>query len=135
MPTPEVEEFARLLVTHVRDQAIASCDIGLRPGARNVTALRWRKAIESLTHQDFAREIIPDCVDEAIFYLLHAIDEGLLQVRFVASNGEAVDLTKEGRSEMAGWYAGTGGWVAAHSKERFNDDLSDLDGYTGPEAP
>ncbi len=134
MPTPEVEEFARLLVSHVRDEAIASCDINLRPSGRSTTALRWRKAIESRTQQDFAREIIPDCVDEAIFYLLHAIDEGLLPLRFVASNGETTDLTKEGRSEMAGWYAGTGGWVAAHSKERFNDDLSDLDSYTGPES-
>ena len=134
MPTPGIEEFARLLMTVVRDEAIGSCDRDLSPSARGVVAIRWRKSMERGSHEEFAREIIPDCVDDAIFYLLHAIDEGILQLSFTASNGKTVDLTKEGDSEMAGWFAGYA-WKERYSKQRFNDDLSHPDRYTGPETP
>jgi len=75
---------------------------------------------------EFARHIIPDCVDEALFYLLRAVDEGLIRISFSASSGKTVDLTIDGESETAGWFAGTDGWKEAYSKQRFNDDFADL---------
>lgn len=132
MPIPEVEEFAKLLLKHVRDEAISSCDRLLDPAARNAIAERWRVKMESGSCRDFAKEIIPDCVDEAIFYLLHAIDEGTLQISFTANNGATINLTVDGQSEMAGWFSGTNGWKEAYSRERFNDDLADLKDYFGP---
>ncbi|HEX4143487.1 MAG TPA: hypothetical protein VHY91_08045 [Pirellulales bacterium] len=125
MPKPEVEEFAKLLLTCVRDEAISSCDRLLRPAARSVIALRWHNKMATAGCEEFVREIIPDCVDEAIFFLLHAVDEGLLRLSFAASNGTTVDLMADGESEMAGWFA-SGDWKKAYSEERFNDDLSDL---------
>ena len=71
--------------------------------------------------------LIPDIVDDTIFHLLHAIDQGVLRLSFTASNGKTVNLPEDGLSELAGWYMGTNdGWRGTYSKERFVDDFSDL---------
>jgi hypothetical protein len=126
--TPEIEEFAKRLVEFVRDASIRSNDVGLRPTAVGPVAVRWKRAAAENAPTEFARVIIPDVVDDTVFYLLHAIDEGALPLTFTAPNGTAVDLTKGGRSELAGWYMGSGGWRAMYSKERFIDDFADLRG-------
>jgi dipeptidyl aminopeptidase/acylaminoacyl peptidase len=36
------------------------------------------------------------------------------------------DLTKDGASELGGWYMGSEGWRATYSKERYIDDFADL---------
>ncbi len=131
MPSFEVEEFAKLLVENVRDEAIADCEVGLDPSARSLSALRWRRAMENGTPETFAKEIIPDCVDEAIFFLLRAIDEGRLRLLFVTNEGKSVDLAKEGCGEMAGWYVGTDGWKMSYSKQRSNDAFTDIGDDTG----
>jgi hypothetical protein len=75
---------------------------------------------------DLAQMLIPDCVDEAIFSLLTAIDDGSISVAFRTSGGALIDLTESGRGELAGWYVGSDGWRGAYSKERFNDDAADV---------
>jgi hypothetical protein len=126
MAAPEVEEFARLLIAHVRDRAVAECDMALDANSSDVMALRWRQKLQTGGVGDFVAEIIPDCVDDTLFYLLNAIDQGLLKISFTAASGKTVDLTEIGESEMSGWYMATKGWRAAYSKERFNDDFADL---------
>jgi hypothetical protein len=128
MPNPEIEEFARILIENVRDAAIRSCDMRFRTSALSVTAKRWKDAASGSTPEDFAKEIIPDIVDETLFQFLHSIDEGLLKISFSASNGKIVDLNTDGLSELAGWYAGTD-WRAAYAKERFVDDNADLQDF------
>ena len=119
---PELEEFARMLVQHVRDCAIKSLDMALRHDVEEPVAKRWRAAgVEK------ADVVIPDVVDESVFCLLNAIDQGLLHLVFVSSDGTKVDLTEEGLGELGGWYMGSGGWRAMHSQERFSDDAKDLD--------
>jgi hypothetical protein len=127
MATPEVEEFAKLLMTHVRDMAISTSDMSLDPDANGPTAKRWRLKMQAGQIQGLLSEMIPDCVDNALFYLLYAIDEGLLRISFTGSSGRTVDLTEAGESEMAGWYMATDGWRHAHSKERFVDDLRETE--------
>jgi hypothetical protein len=126
--TPEIEEFAKRLVEFVRDASIRSNDVGLRPTAVGPVAERWKKAARDQAPTEYARVLIPDVVDDTVFYLLHAIDEGVLPLAFTASNGRVVDLTTEGRSELAGWYMGSDGWRGMYSNERFVDDFSDLRG-------
>jgi len=127
MPSPEIEEFARILVRQVRDLSVQCADIELRPTTMSVSAKRWR---ESAAGEQGARPdpnvVIPDCIDYTIFYLLHAIDEGLLHLKFVSSSGKEVDLTEEGLGELAGWYAGVE-WIKMYSQERFVDDFADID--------
>ena len=122
MPDQEVEEFAKLLVQEVRDSAIRSCEVLLRPNAAGPTAKRWKEAAAG-NSESFAKTIIPDVVDDTIFELLRAIDEGHLKLSFTDSSGNQVDLCANG--ELAGWYAG-GDWPMQYSKERFTDDFSDL---------
>jgi hypothetical protein len=126
--TPEIEEFAKAVVQLVRDASIQSNDMGLRSTAVSPVAKRWAKAASEEAPIDFARVVIPDIVDDTIFYLLQAIDEGSLRLAYTASNGKVVDLTAQGLGELSGWYAGSGGWRAMYSKERFVDDFSDLGG-------
>jgi hypothetical protein len=59
-----------------------------------------------------------------MFWLLHAIDDGLLRIKYVTADGKEIDLGREG--ELAGWYMGSDGWRAMYSKERFVDDFADL---------
>jgi acyl-CoA reductase-like NAD-dependent aldehyde dehydrogenase len=124
MPSPEVEEFATLLMHRVRDAAIRVSDRTLQEN--HAVAKRWRAAMEE-SGEATASVMIPDCVDETIYNLLRAIDEGALQVRFVASSGEVVDLSEEGKSELAGWFMGSEGWRRQFSQERFVDDFADLE--------
>jgi len=122
MPTPEIEEFARTLVQQVRDAAIRNCDALLEPQAGSPVARRWK----SLAESSDLRTVIPDAVDEAVFGVLQAIDQGLLRLKYVSSSGREVDLTEEGQGELSGWYMGSGGWRAMYSAERFVDDFADL---------
>ena len=124
--TPEIEEFAKTLVERVRDASIQSNDRALLPTARYALAKRWAKAASQEAPEDFARVVIPDIVDNTIFYLLQAIDQGSLKLAYTASKGRVVDLTEQGLGELSGWFAGSDGWREMYSKERFVDDLSDL---------
>lgn len=125
MPTLEIEEFAKTLVQQVRDAAIRNCDALLRPQAGSPVARRW-KGLPAGTSD--LRSVIPDAVDEAIFGVLQAIDQGVLRLKYVSSSGREVDLTEEGQGELSGWYMGSGGWRAMYSAERFVDDFADIGG-------
>jgi hypothetical protein len=124
--SPEIEEFAKLLMERVRDASIQSNDRVLLPTAQHALAKRWARAARDQSPVDFARVLIPDVVDDTIFYLLQAIDDGSLRLAYTASNGTTVDLTQQGLSELAGWFAGSDGWREMYSKERFVDDLGDV---------
>jgi hypothetical protein len=124
MLNPEIEEFARILVHQIRDAAVRNCDSLLRPDARSPVAMRWRDADRRGT---LPQAMIPDAIDETVFCLLQAIDQGILRVKFVTNTGKEVDLTQEGLGELSGWYMGSGGWRAMYSQERLVDDFADLE--------
>ena len=113
------------VVRHVRDVAIQSCDMQLLPHSQTPVAKRWRRAAIPFDGKVPPHVLIPDCVDEAIFAFLRAIDQGLLRLSFTTESGETVDLTKDGRGELAARYMSNGGWRAKYSKERFFDDSTD----------
>jgi hypothetical protein len=126
MPNAELEEFARILVQQVRDGAVQTADIILRPDVRIIIAQRWRQAAAGGSLEAIAGVLIPDIVDCAIAELLRAIDQELLQLTFRAANGKTVDLTKDGLGELEGWYMGSEGWRSEYSHQRFVDDFTDL---------
>ena len=121
----EIEEFAAALVANIRDAAVRSCDAILQPNANSPVAARWRKAagVGGAVPPDV---VIPDCVDEVVFHLLNAIDQGVIRLSFQSSTGTVVDLGEEWLGELAGWYMCSGGWRSRYSKERFVDDFADL---------
>jgi len=126
MITDEIQEFARLLVQNVRDSAIKSCDMQLQPNANSPIAKRWREAKINSKIDNLPEMMIPDCVDETVFYLLQAIDQGILDLSFKSVSGKVVNLSKEGLGELSGWYMGSGGWRSEHSEQRYIDDFADL---------
>ncbi|MCA9242677.1 MAG: hypothetical protein KDA32_01885 [Phycisphaerales bacterium] len=93
--------------------------------ATHVIADRWREAIANRRAEELVGILIPDIVDQTIFALLHAIDDGALSLSFSASNGATVDLNAEGLGELSGWYIGSEGWREKYSSERFVDDFAD----------
>lgn len=122
--TPEIEEFAKILVEWVRDAAIRSCDTMFQ--SKGPTGKRWTEAaVASGSPESFSKVLIPDIVDSTIAHLLGAIDQEVLRLSFTASNGNTVDLTTES-GELSGWYGGGDGWCDKFSKERFIDDFADL---------
>lgn len=125
--TAALDEFARTLVRQVRDAAIRSCDRQLDPAAQSPIATRWAEAF-SAGPTEAVRTAIPDCIDETIFWLLQAIDQGILRLSYTDEAGDVVDLNELGLGELSGWYMGSGGWRAQHSEQRFVDDFADLDG-------
>lgn len=119
MSNKAVEEFARLLVEQVRDRSIRNCDLNLRVDAKSTTAKRWRDA--GVVDGPAVNTLIPECVDAAIYFLLAAVDDGVLRLRFEASDGTVIDLGEDGLGELAGWFIGADGWREAYSAQRKPD--------------
>jgi hypothetical protein len=124
MPVPPIEEFGKLLVQQVRDQAIRACDQEVSATSRSPVAVRWREAMGDRVDPEVLRTVIPDCVDETVFWLLQAIDQGVLRLSYTDAAGNQVDLAEAGLGELAGWYSGS--WRFTHSEERSVDDFGDL---------
>lgn len=122
MPRRAIEELGILLVRHVRDVAIRSCDAQLVPDCDTPMAKRWRREAIPFGGRIPPDVLIPDCVDMTIVAFLRAIDQGLLRLSFTAENGDVVDLVKDGQGELASQYLGREGWRAQFSKERFFED-------------
>ncbi len=120
--TAEIEEFAKLLVEWVRDAAIRSNDSVF--GGTHAIAKRWKEAAANIGSPDeFAKVIIPDIVDSTIAHLLGAIDQEVLRLSYMASNGKSVDLVTA-TDGLTGLYGAE--WCEKYTKERYIDDLADL---------
>lgn len=128
MLNSEIEEFAEIFVQKVRDHSIRSLDSQQMPISNSPIAKRWRQSNQNEQGRSSLQQVmIPDCVDDALFHLLNAIDSGELKLLFVSKSGKVVDLSNAGLGELAGWYMGSSeGWRAKFSKERFVDDFEDL---------
>jgi hypothetical protein len=122
MHKPEIEEFAAALVRLVRDAAISASDANLMPQANSPIAKRWRN---TGVKADTARTVIADTVDEVMFQLLDAIDNGRIRMKYLSQSGKEIDLTKDGLSELAGSYGASGGWCTKYSSQRTYDDCAD----------
>jgi hypothetical protein len=116
-----IEPFAEALVRFVRDRAIQNCCARLNPNSKSPVAKIWNKLISEGDLTQALGSIIIDCIDETIFYLLYAIDEGGLRLTYDAPNGQKVDLTEKGLGELAGWYVGSESWRHQYSKEKVNN--------------
>ncbi len=121
MSNSDVEKFAKLLVEQVRDAAISSLDINLRPEAHSLTARRWRAA--GVAKDSKSEVLIPDSVDAAIYFLLKAIDDGALHIKLVDPSGKEIDLLEDGAGELAGWYIGPEGWRDQYSTQQLVDSI------------
>jgi hypothetical protein len=124
MNTQDLDEFANVLIKHVRDNAIKNCDNILEDNSTDV-GKRWNEALTG-DPKILVKTLIADVVDESIATLLYSIDQGLLKMSFETSTKNQINLSSDGMGELCGWYMGSGGWRARFSRERFEDDFKDL---------
>src|SRR2546430_1006618 len=93
----------------VRDRAISEADRLACGEIRGPSGERWRALIAESSPQEVLRELIPEIVDQTLFQLLDAIDNGALPLVWRAEDGSETSLQDLGSSEMAGWLVG-GDW-------------------------
>jgi hypothetical protein len=118
-----VDEFARLVMRFVRDEAVRRADALFTNNAR--TGQRWREIVATAKPEAAIREVIPDIVDAAVDCLLDAIDQELLPLYFRLGEGEPVELCGANDTPMLAWYRGdSDSWLARFAKERYHDDLA-----------
>jgi hypothetical protein len=123
MPNARLEEFGKILVEWVRDNAIRSSDRRFGSDGATVVAKRWREASRNGATEEFVKVLIPDVVDDTIFYILQAIDQGVLKLSFRGPGGRVVNLANEGLGKLARTYMTD--WRVMYTKERYADDFSD----------
>ena len=119
-------EFVKNLIKNVRDTTIKSCDSQLAEGANSSIAKRWRELIDSNNIAELQKAMIVDCIDDALFHLLDAIDNNQLRLAYITDKNENIVLSEKGLGEMAGSYA-SNDWNDQFSEERVPDNFSDLD--------
>jgi hypothetical protein len=122
----ELERFAEQLMRLVRDRAISECDRLAAGAVAGPDGERWRSLLTSEEARRAVDGLIPDIVDQALFELLNALDNGELPLAWRSIEGDALGLDQLGRREMAGWLIGSPGWRHEHSSQRFHDPQAHL---------
>ncbi len=121
MTADSTERFGRLLVELVRDKAIRNCRARIQSGTKSAIGKAWANAISSRNPESITDTVVIDCVDDAVFFLLNAIDDGTLPISLREADGNSANLTEEGHGELAGWYMGSDNWRERYSTEPFNN--------------
>jgi hypothetical protein len=121
----ELRRFAQVLMRQVRDRAIGECDRLAQGSVRGPSGKRWQEVIARESPEATLLELIPEIVDQTLFQLLDAIDNGAFPLHWQGEDGSIEYLRDLGGDEMAGWLAG-GDWPRDYSNERRHDYFSDL---------
>lgn len=123
----DLDGFARRLVRLVRDPSIREFDLAIDGRKRGLAGERWRHLESSPDLREALRAAMPEVVDEVIFRLLMAIDNGELPLAVEDGDGQFADLGELGKHELAGSYLPPGGWVVAYAEQRYVDPLAGVD--------
>jgi hypothetical protein len=122
----ELDRFAAALMGRVRDRAIYECDRLASGTMVGPSAVCWRELFEGDARQA-VESLIPEIVDQVLFELLNAADNGELTLGWRGEDGVFVPLDELGLGEMAGCLMGSEeSWRARFSAERFHDPLAGL---------
>ena len=124
--TRELQRFGKLLMRLVRDRAIAACDRLASGEMVGPDGERWRTVLSTTDAREAVMNLIPDVVDQTLFELLNAVDNGEFPLAWRQSDGSLVGLDHLGLGEMAGWLMGSPGWRHQYSSQRFFDPLQHI---------
>lgn len=118
----ELHRFAEMLMRLVRDPSIDECDALASRRMFGPTGERWRNVLADRHAHEAMTQLIPDVVDQVLFKLLHALDQGDMPLAWMREDGTCVDLYDLGRSEMAGSLVGSDPdcWRARYSSRRWS---------------
>ncbi|HET9768626.1 MAG TPA: hypothetical protein VFS60_17400 [Thermoanaerobaculia bacterium] len=124
--TQELNRFAKALMRLVRDPAIEGADLLISARMEGPDGERWRHLVTSDDVHRALIALIPEVVDQTLFELLNAVDNGELPIEWRASDGSPTSLRDLGLGEMAGWLMASPGWRHEYSSQRFFDPFADL---------
>jgi hypothetical protein len=124
----DLRQFAELVMRLVRDRAIVACDSLAAGRVRGARGEYWQALTPDPASRALAEALIPEVVDEVLFQLLDALDNGQLPVAWRSTeDGSWIPLEDLGQGEMAGWLTmGQGGWPDSFSGQRHVDHLAGL---------
>ncbi len=133
MNEEKLNEFAKKIVNNIRDQAIEECDANLSfTNLDNPITKRWYDAMQKGDFKEFAKNIIADAVDSALFHVLHSVDYEDFDIAYKIDDVK-YELGKEYSGELAGYYMGS--WVQEFSQQRYYNDLPNYDNIFDDEDP
>ena len=119
----ELDRFAATLMRRVRDRAVHECDRLASGTAVGPSAEYWRDLLDDRARR-IVTMLVPSIVDQVLFELLDAIDNGDLDLAWRQADGSFVPLGDLGLGEMAGWLVGSqDSWRLRFSAERSHDPL------------
>jgi len=116
-----LDQFGRILMESVRDQAIDDWDMILDGRMKSARAQDVRQKLSSLTpdQRETVRALVPQVVDDVIHHLLWTLEQrsGAVRVAVTAPDG-AVEQNIAGASDgLAGEVHGDEGWLSRFSKK------------------
>jgi hypothetical protein len=126
-----LEEFAEALIREVRDVAISNMDRAF--DFADVQGRFWRETVRTDSARVAVLELMPDIVDATLMRLLDAVDEGSLELLFRTKDGNLLDLRKDGRGELLGFYASED-WLRDFAGQRFHGYMDETK-FPPPEVP
>lgn len=111
----ELDTFLAEII-ECRDAAIDSVAMNVHSNTKGTTRGRWAAALLGLSDAAVLGVLIPDAVDETIFRLLLAIDNGDLELFVRDTSGAIVSLADLGGGNLAGKYIDDeDGWRVTYS--------------------
>jgi hypothetical protein len=117
----ELRRFAESLIQLVRDRSVAECDRLATGTVAGPTGDRWRDLVAGDAARTAVAGVLPDIVDQVLFALLDAVDNGALPLGWQRADGTLVPLEDIGKGELAGWLVGPDGWRSWYSAARFHE--------------
>jgi hypothetical protein len=121
-----VESFGKILIREARDRAIRSMNMLLDNRSPTSAPAKYLRKMKDNGMDEYHKALVACCVDDALAYLMIAIDQEMLNLTYTDENGNAVDLVNVAKEsgELSGWYRD---WVETYSKELVPDLENDLE--------
>lgn len=125
MSHPVLEKFGELLMTRVRDKAIADWDKIIGGEMRGERAQRVQALLASLIPDqvEVVKQLLPQIVDTTLHHLLWVLEqERSIEVRTGVGEGQPQSV-RDLSDGLPGELYSSNGWIARYSRQRHGENL------------
>lgn len=93
MNEDKLNKFAKIIIYNIIDQEIEECDTNLSfTNLDNPITKRWYEAVQKGDFKEFAKNIIADAVDSALFRVLHSVDYEKFDIIYRVTHLDRIDF-------------------------------------------
>lgn len=119
MSKKALDQFGRLLMTKVRDEAISDWKMIVHGKMKGEVSEDTRKAVMSLGPRgpEVFLSLVPEIVDRVLHHLLWTLEQSDTMRIAVQAGDESVENLRDVSDGLAGELHGDEGWIARFSKE------------------